>query len=170
MRAAALALIAAVPAHASDYNFCWRGANDYTLTGRMTVPDAALAKDIVTAGDVSRFKIAGYRAGRLIGTWSLEDRTDATTWVLNFDPRTSQFLMGGSFPGNYSQGWNANGDVTDCGNPGFGFNAGNYAQDVCLNGVWIEQSGIDPATPLSAGPDPVTPECRATDFTSKRRR
>ncbi len=162
-------ILLAGSAAASDYNFCWRGSNDYTVTGRMTVPEAAMTKEIVTAEDITRFKIAGYHQGRLIGTWSLDDKTDTTTWVLNFDPTTSSFLMGGSFPGNYSQGWNANGDVADCGNPGFGFNAGNYAQDVCMNGVWIEASGVDPATPLSAGPDPVTPDCRAAEFTSKRR-
>jgi hypothetical protein len=67
------------------------------------------------------------------------------------------FLTGGSFAGFASQGWNANGDVTDCGTPGFGFNSGNFAQDICLNGAYVEASSIAPDTPLLATLNPEPP-------------
>lgn len=67
------------------------------------------------------------------------------------------FLTGGSFAGFASQGWNANGDVTDCGTPGFGFNSGNFAQDICLNGAYVEASSIAPDTLLLATLDHATP-------------
>jgi hypothetical protein len=47
--------------------------------------------------------------------------------------------------------------VTNCGKPGFGFNSGNYAQDICVNGTYIQASSIDPATPLTATFPPSCP-------------
>jgi hypothetical protein len=52
--------------------------------------------------------------------------------------------MGGHFLEQSYQEWNANGQVNDCGIPGFGFNGGNWAQDFCIDNVWIEESSIDP--------------------------
>jgi hypothetical protein len=65
--------------------------------------------------------------------------------------------MGGNPAEGTYQVWNAGGNVTDCGNPGFGFNGGNRAQDVCVNGAFIDESGIDPATPLKIAGDPSNP-------------
>jgi hypothetical protein len=62
------------------------------------------------------------------------------------------FPMGGHFLEQSYQEWNANGQVDDCGSPGFGFNGGNWAQDFCIDNVWIEESSIDPDTPLPAMP------------------
>jgi len=125
--------------------------------------------NMVTQDDISAFQITGYHNGTKVGYWTLEDRIPTTTWILRFEPETLNFPVGGDFPGLVSQGWNANGEVTDCGNPGFGFNSGNYAQDVCINGVYIAASSIDPFTPLRATYDPVTPECDTTPALSKRR-
>jgi hypothetical protein len=76
---------------------------------------------------------------------------------LRFDPQQMVFLTGGSFQGLHPQDWNANGNVTNCGKPGFGFNSGNYAQDICVNGTYIQASSIDPATPLTATFPPSCP-------------
>ena len=60
--------------------------------------------------------------------------------------------MGGYFLEQSYQEWNASGQVNDCGVPGFGFNGGNWAQDFCIDNVWIEESSIEPDTPLPAVP------------------
>ena len=147
-------------AHAATLNICWTGAGGYTMTGRMELPDAAMRKRLVTEKDITAFQITGYLNGEKIGSWNLKQRLPATTWFLRFEPKTLSFPVGGNFGSLVSQGWNADGDVEDCGNPGFGFNSGNYAQDVCVNGRYVEKSSIDPVTPLIATYDPVTPDCR----------
>ncbi|MFQ1701078.1 hypothetical protein ACJ5NV_10820 [Loktanella agnita] len=154
-----LALMAA-PVQAADYYFCWEGANGYTMTGQMTVNPSALNKPVVTEGDVTEFRIAGYQEGTLLGKWDMAIRGPTTSWVLYFDPGRNAFLTPADAGLGVSQAWNANGDANDCGNPGFGFNLGNYAQDFCLNGVWLEESGMPPETPFLVSPTPVDPQCR----------
>jgi hypothetical protein len=168
IRLAALAACVALPVEAAQFNFCWLGANGFTMTGVIGFPDAALSKPLVTEADVTLFRITGYEDGVAIGRWSLDDLKPGTTWLLRFDPATLTFPTGGNFPGDAAQGWNADGDVQDCGPGGFGFNSGNYAQDICLNGVWIAQSSIDPATPLRATTDPVTAQCDGPLLLGKR--
>lgn len=160
IRAAALLACLAMPAQAAQFNFCWAGEGGYTLTGVIGFPDALMARNVITQDDVTVFRITGYERGVAIGRWGLKDLQAETTWHLRFVPATLTFPTGGSFPGENSQGWNANGDVNDCGPNGFGFNSGNYAQDICWNGIYIEQSSIDPATPFRATTQGVTPECR----------
>jgi len=155
------------PAHAAEVNLCWRGGNGYTMTGRMTLPDEAMFKTILTEADVTRFKISGYFEGQLIGTWDSGTRANDATWHLRFDPAGMTFLTGGRFASFASQGWNANGNADNCGSPGFGFNSGDFSQDICLNGDYVEGSSIDPNTPLVATLDPVTPDCRNTAAVSK---
>ena len=156
-------------ANAAVLNICWVGGAGYTMTGRMELPDKAMRKPIVTEADVTAFQITGYLDGAKVGSWNLKQRGPNTTWFLRFEPETLNFPVGGNFGSLVSQGWNADGNVDDCGNPGFGFNSGNFAQDVCINGVYIRDSSIDPFTPLVATYDPVTPDCRATPALSKRR-
>lgn len=168
IRAAALLACLAVPAQAAQFEFCWAGANGFTMTGVIGFPDALMARDVITERDVTAFAITGYERGVAIGGWSMTEAGPGTTWHLRFVPATLTFPTGGSFPGEASQGWNANGDVDDCGRDGFGFNSGNYAQDVCWRGVWIEQSSIHPATPLRATTQAVTPECRGAVLLGKR--
>jgi hypothetical protein len=63
-----------------------------------------------------------------------------------------RFATGGRSDSDDGQQWNANGDATDCGNPGLGFNAGASAQDLCLDGRFIIESGVAHDTPLLAQP------------------
>ncbi|SEN33279.1 hypothetical protein SAMN04488003_11380 [Loktanella fryxellensis] len=163
-----VALWSALPASAATLNLCWVGAGGYTMTGRMQVADAAMtAGRVLTEDDVQRFKITGYRDGRLLGTWDMVQARPGTTFHLRFDPATMTFPTGGSFDSNVSQGWNANGAVDDCGTPGFGWNSGNIGQDVCFDGTYIMDSTIDPKTPLFATYDPVSPDCGTTVPLSK---
>jgi len=161
-RFALLTLLLPLPVQAATVNFCWQGSDGYTMTGRMQIPDAHMSRSVVTEADVSRFKIAGYANGHLLGTWDMSQISDDTTWHLRFDPKKMIFLTGGSFAGTHSQGWNANGNVDDCGTGGFGFNSGNFAQDICVNGTYVSASSIDPATPFMATTAPVRPDCGAT--------
>lgn len=160
---AALALAATLSATTADaamVYICWVGANGYTMTGSMEFPDSLANADMITEADVTRFKIAGYFEGQLIGTWDMADRTETTTWYLRYFPREMRFPTNAEVPGIIDQGWNADGTATDCGPGGFGFNAGNYAQDFCLDGVWIEPSGVPPETPFFAQTEaPWTPDC-----------
>ena len=167
IRAASFALsLIATQAHAADFYFCWQGANGYTMTGQMTIDASALDKPVVTQNDVSLFKIAGYQNGNLLGKWDLATRAEGASWLLNFDPARREFMTPGDLGLGVSQAWNANGDADDCGTPGFGFNLGNYAQDFCLNGVWVEASGMPPETPFLVSPVPVDPFCRVYTPTS----
>lgn len=167
-RVASLALaLGAGTAQAADLSFCWKGNAGYTMVGRMQVADAAMTKPIVTEDDLITFKIAGYHHGQLLGTWDMADATPGSTWHLRFDPQTMTFLTGQSFPTTKSQGWNANGGVRDCGAPGFGFNAGNAGQDICVNGHYIADSMVPPDTPLVATTGPVSPDCTSAPVYSK---
>ena len=144
-----LALLAAGQAQAATHAFCWRGADGYRMEGVIAYPDA-LEGRTVTEDDVTRFAIAGWQRDAFLGRWSLEQRTPATSWVLRFDTRSLSFPMGGDQVRGSYQAWNANGQVDDCGDPGFGFNGGNVGQDVCVDGVFRTASTIDPGTPLVA--------------------
>lgn len=157
------------PVQAETLNFCWTGGGGYTMTGRMTLKAGAMARTVATESDVSAFKIAGYHRGQLLGTWDMAQRNPDTTWHLRFDPLSMQFLTGGSFAGTNSQGWNANGDVDDCGESGFGFNSGNYAQDICVNGSYVAASSIPPETPFHATRSPVSADCGLPAPLSKSR-
>ena len=159
------------PAHAATIHICWVGANGYTMVGRMEFPDALLTAPMVTEADVTAFRITGYLEGQLLGKWDLADLTPTTTWYLRYQPETMTFPTTGQYVSTtgIDQGWNANGDVTDCGTPGFGFNAANYAQDFCLNGTWVEPSGMPPETPFKASTEaPYTPDCSGPALVSKR--
>lgn len=158
-RLAAAAALIGTQAQAVDFYFCWEGANGYTMNGQMTVNPAALSQPLLTEADVTQFRIAGYLDGLLIGKWDMQTREAAATWQLHFDPLRGAFLTPDELGLGVSQAWNANGDADDCGDPGFGFNLGNYAQDFCLNGVWLEQSGMPPETPFLVSPTPVSPIC-----------
>ena len=156
IRLALLAALAAFPAQAVELHFCWRGDAGYSMTGTMTFPDALLAAPRVTQADLTGFRITGYRDGERIGGWSLDALTPGTSWLLTFDPGAMRFPMPGI---GVFQAWNADGGVADCGDPGFGFNAGNGGQDICLDGRFVTESTIPWHTPLSAGRAPVTPGC-----------
>ena len=150
---AAAALLAAQTATAETarFQFCWIGANGYTMEGMIEFPDALLNTGIISEREVTGFRIQGFHDGLPIGFWSLDMMTPETSWTVSFDTRSLRFPTGGSRSQQTYQEWNANGEVNDCGaEGGFGFNGGNWAQDVCIDNTWIEASSIDPFTPLQA--------------------
>ena len=155
IRVALLCAALAAPARAETWAFCWIGAAGYTMEGTIGYPDGA--EGTLTQDDVTAFAITGYRDGVPLGSWSLADRLPETTFVLRFDADALAFPMGGSRAAGTYQAWNADGMVEDCGNPGFGFNGGNRAQDVCVDGTFREESGVAPKTPLAVSPDPAVP-------------
>jgi hypothetical protein len=164
-----IAALAAAPAAASNalFQFCWTGANGYTMEGRIEFPSALQNTGIITEADVTDFQIIGFLDGVAIGSWSLDQRTPQTSWTLRFDTTTLRFPTGGIRSENSYQEWNANGQVNNCGaSGGFGFNGGNYAQDVCLDNLWVEDSSIDPNTPLFAQPMDVDLICETVVPTS----
>jgi hypothetical protein len=163
-----LCLIASANAAASSdtarFQFCWIGAGGYTMEGIIGIPSDLIGTGIITQAEVTEFAIWGYHNGLPVGSWDMDDRTTETSWTLFFDTDAMAFPTGGHFMEQSYQEWNANGRVDNCGKPGFGFNGGNWAQDVCIDNVWIRESSIDPDTPLPAVPvdeamrcDPVVP-------------
>ena len=159
----------ATPTLAADLRFCWIGANGYSLSGLMEVPDQKMSNAVITEKDVTAFRISGFYQDVPIGNWDMRERTADTTFHVRFDPNAMEFLTGGSFASTNSQGWNADGNVMNCGNPGFGFNSGNYAQDICVNGKYIEASSIAPSTPLVAQIGPDVPTCSPAQLMGKAR-
>jgi hypothetical protein len=151
----ALALPAQAVARDVTYGFCWRGAEGYRIEGVITYP--ATARGILTEDDVTDFVITGWRDDAYLGRWSLDQLTPETSWTLRFDADRLEFPMGGIPSEGTYQEWNANGYADDCGDPGFGFNGGNRAQDVCVDDTFIDESGVDPDTPLRVSPDPADP-------------
>ena len=169
MKAPALAILAATlagPATAETLFLCWEGYGGYTMTGRMTYPDDLSGRPIITEGDVTEFEITGYFEGGLVGRWSLEELTPDTSWLLRYDTRRGIFPLKGD-DGLY-QMWNANGAVNDCGTPGFGFNAGNGGQDVCIDGTYIATSTIPWDTPIVASDQEPVPTCEGSALLGRR--
>jgi hypothetical protein len=145
------AMVAALPVQAAQLQFCWIGANGYTMEGVIGFPDDLLNTGIITEKQVTAFRIQGFHDGLPIGFWSLSMLTPKTSWTLRFDTDALTFPMGGAREQQTYQEWNANGEVNDCGaSGGFGFNGGNWAQDICIDNRWISDSSIDPFTPLPA--------------------
>ena len=169
MRAlAALLSLLASPLAAETWHFCWIGAGGYSMAGTMTL--VAGAGPIATEADVTAFRIVGFSEGTPIGAWSLADLDATTTWHLRFDVEEEVFPTGGHHLGPAGQAWNANGSVNDCGVPGFGFNSGSNAQDICLDNRFVTASSIDRATPLPASPVKPDRPCSATPLLSKAAR
>lgn len=140
--------------------FCWLGAQGYSMTGQMQIAPAAQGKKLITEADVTGFAITGYLEGRPLGQWDLDALGPETSWILHYDPQAQVFLTPDALGQSVSQAWNADGTATDCGDPGFGFNLGNFAQDFCLNGAWLRESGTPPETPFAVSREPVDPLCR----------
>lgn len=171
IRSALLLALSGQPAQAALVHFCWAGSSGYTMTGSMEFPDSLRNAEVITEADVTRFRIAGFLDGELIGTWDMSTRQPDDTWYLRYFPREALFPTNGEIPGPFDQGWNADGTAADCDEGEFGFNAGNYAQDFCLSGVWIEESGVEPAKPFRTQTTaPTDPACAGPALLSKLRR
>ena len=142
---AVLLAFLAPPLHAAEAHICWRGANGYTMTGVLTYPDRLAGAELIDQGQVEELRITGWLNGLMLGFWTSADVTPETSWQLWYSPREGRFPLIGS--GIY-QAWNADGAVDDCGSPGFGFNAGNGGQDICVDGVFVTASTIAWDTPI----------------------
>jgi len=144
MRCLGLCLaLSATPTLATDFVFCWEGANGYRMEGSMSVPEDRLSEPLLTHDDVTAFYIEGWQEDRYLGNWDLSRLTPVTSWNLSFDPRGMVFPTGGMHNSPKGQAWNAGGRADDCGDPGFGFNSGTNAQDLCVNNVWMTDSMIN---------------------------
>jgi len=160
-------IVSAGATHAETRHICWRGANGYIMTGQFEYPDALAARAVIREDDLVAFRIEGFRDGVLIGAWSLDQLEPGTSWLFRYDPGRHIFPL--SDPGGLYQMWNANGMVNDCGTPGFGFNAGNGGQDICLDDTFLTASTIDPATPLIGFARPQSPDCIGQPLLGKAR-
>lgn len=148
---AAAALLATLPAQAQNatFRFEWIGEGGYSLRGGLSFPAALLGQRLVLEDDLDCFAIEGYRDGQAIGRWALGMLTEETTWRLTFDPAAAAFVVWG--PGApMPQAWNMDGQGVDCGAGGFGFNIGNAAQDICLDGNLLTESQVAPSRPFPA--------------------
>lgn len=151
----ALALAAApLPAAADSgaYSFEWPGSGGYTMRGALSFDAALMGSQQVLETDVECFVIEGYHEGDPVGRWALGMLTEDTTWRLTFDPVTEEFVVWGP-TAPMPQAWNMDGQGYNCGPEGFGFNIGNAAQDLCLNGDLVEESQVSPARPFPATRD-----------------
>ncbi|MEM1273740.1 MAG: hypothetical protein AAGF88_07985 [Pseudomonadota bacterium] len=136
------------PAFAQDYVFEWTGSGGYSMRGAMSFP-LSVGKGILTEAQVQCFEIEGFLDGAPIGRWALEQLTEETTWQLNFDPEAQRFLTASAeLP--VSQAWNMDGGGENCGDDGFGFNLGDFAQDLCLDNSLLVESQVPPSTPFPA--------------------
>lgn len=131
------------------YQFRWEGAGGYEMLGALSYRESLRAGPIVMADDVTCFAIEGRKDGQVIGAWGLGLLGPRTTWRLHFSPATESFVVDGFFI-NLPQAWNMNGIGDDCGAGGFGFNIGNAAQDICLDGRLIVDSQVAPSKPFPA--------------------
>ena len=150
-----LAALLATPAQAVTYAFCWQGGAGYRIEGTISYPDGRTG--LLTETDLTGFAIRGFRGPVQVGKWNLATAEADDPVTIRFDADALAFPMGGWRSSDTYQEWNAGGTADDCGNPGFGFNGGNRAQDVCVNGAFIDESGVPPDTPLAVAADPASP-------------
>ncbi len=142
-------------AEEAKWRFEWTGAGGYSMRGVMSYDPDVINGSVVREHDIICFAIEGIHDGQAIGTWSLGQLDGLTSWRLHFVPAAQAFVpfgMGVAMP----QAWNMNGAGTDCGPQGFGFNIGNAAQDICVNGQLIAASQRPPGTPFLATRDDGT--------------
>lgn len=129
------------------YQFTWQGNGDHVLNGALMLDPAQAGAPVVTEEAVQCFWIEGRRGATVLGSWGLGQRTAATTWTLTLDRRVPEFLVYPDRDG-MPQAWNMNGWGENCGAPGFGFNIGSAAQDICVDGRLIVESQVPPSTPF----------------------
>lgn len=136
-------------AEEARFRFEWQGGGGYVMRGAMSFDAGLLDGSIVTGGELTCFYIEGRRDGAPVGRWALSMLDEETSWVLTFLPQSSEFAVfddGALMP----QAWNMDGLGRDCGPGGFGFNIGNAAQDLCIDGTLIVASQVEPTRPFPA--------------------
>ncbi|WP_261395340.1 hypothetical protein [Salipiger bermudensis] len=139
----------ATSAEEARYRFEWQGGGGYVMRGGMSFDADLLSGGIVMASDLTCFFIEGSRDGDPVGRWALSMLNEETSWVLTFLPQSSEFAVFGE-GAMMPQAWNMDGFGTDCGAGGFGFNIGNAAQDLCIDGTLILASQVPPERPFPA--------------------
>ncbi|SMX39038.1 hypothetical protein [Maliponia aquimaris] len=148
--AACLAGVAGVAAAEPEtWAFEWQGSGGYAVRGALSYDSAAVEGPFVVEGDVTCFVIEGTKDGAAVGRWALGQLNEQTSWRLHFDPAGGSFVVDGEgiwMP----QAWNMNGEGTDCGAGGFGFNIGNAAQDICLDNSLVVDSQVLPTQAFPA--------------------
>lgn len=163
----------ATSAEEARYRFEWQGGGGYVMRGGMSFDAELLGGGIVMASDLTCFFIEGSRDGDPVGRWALSMLNEETSWVLTFLPQSSEFAVFGE-GAMMPQAWNMDGFGTDCGAGGFGFNIGDAAQDICLDGALITESQVDPYRPFPAAPAPdfdfPRDACRGPDLLSLLKR
>ena len=162
-----LGLVCAGSVRAQDvsYRFEWDGGGEYVMQGALSFDPALLGKNPIIETDLTCFEIKGLDNGVEVGRWALQMLLPDTTWRLTLDVETSEFVVFGE-DAAMPQAWNMDGFGTNCGNPGFGFNIGNAAQDLCVDGALIVESQVAPARPFAVtrvgsvkfSPDACNPE------------
>ena len=129
------------------YSFEWVGGGDYVMRGAFAYDPSLAGRRVIRETDLSCFEIAGFEGDQQVGRFALRMLTPDTTWVLSFDSVMQEFIVygaGAAMP----QAWNMDGAGFNCGSPGFGFNIGNAAQDLCVNGQLIFESQVEPSRPF----------------------
>ena len=147
------ALFASTSLAEERFSFEWQGAGGYTLRGGFSYHLEEVSGAFVRERDLTCFFVDGEQDGTAIGHWGLTMLNEETDWRLFFDPETPELLvegMGVDMP----QAWNMDGFGTSCGPGGFGFNIGNAAQDLCLDGKLIVESQVSPFQPFPVRRDP----------------
>ncbi|QQA43664.1 hypothetical protein [Pelagovum pacificum] len=140
----------AAAADTATYKFKWAGSDGYRMDGVMSFDATLLStRERITHDDLDCFAISGTHEGAPIGTWGLAELLPETTWYLEFDVASESFTLPNSETA-VTQGWNMNGTGNDCGVDGFGFNLGNYAQDICVDNELVVASQVDPTAPFPA--------------------
>ncbi|WP_138472099.1 hypothetical protein [Poseidonocella sp. HB161398] len=159
-RAAALAVLAClggtgtVRAEHVVHVFQWQGNGGYAMEGALAY-DSALARDgLVTGAEIDCFFILGRHDGAEIGRWSLGELDAGTDWIVTFLPGLGAFAVYSPVTA-MPQAWNMDGTGTSCGAGGFGFNIGNAAQDLCLDGQLLAESQVAPERAFPATPAPA---------------
>ncbi|WP_255552263.1 hypothetical protein [Maritimibacter dapengensis] len=143
--------VVALPAVAENvgFRFLWEGASGFEMVGALAFDESLMSEPVIYEGDLACFEIEGRQDGDAIGRFALDMVTLETDWRLTFLPGQGAFAVY-SLATPTPQEWNMDGLGTSCGEGGFGFNIGNYAQDLCLDGKLLIASQMPPRTPFPA--------------------
>ena len=121
------------------YNLGWMGSNGYTMSGNFSFNSDSGTDGLIDGTELLTLSISGYQSGNPLGNWKFTDPYKGLEpFNFNFDPSAQQFFTGGNSNSPTGQNWNDDGNTgSSCGNPGIGFNDGNFSRDLCVNGVKV---------------------------------
>lgn len=128
-------------ASAATYDISWIGDDDYTMTGQLIFDDALLGSGIIDETQITDLTIDVMYMGASVGTRSyLTDGAGIydSTFNLNFDTITGEFLTGGLSDSSTGQLWFTGPGGSTC--ETFGFASGASSQAVCVDGDFVASS------------------------------